>query len=139
MIELTSTVNQHSTTLNSPKSFPAFFGMQIRLYLFLASDQATTLVRDGFPDTDRRYRLQPEEYTACSAFNPKSLVEVVLELNRETLERYRQELQMPAEQEFEDEDGVGNPTAEPIYWYEFPASVLRETCRSSRIIGQKRV
>lgn len=108
--------------------------MRIKLYLFLPHAEAEELIHNGFPDSTRRYRLHPEEYTACSAFNPKSLVEVVLDQDRETLRPYRHELELPVEDEFTSDEEFGAMEAEPIYWYELPARILRERCHSRRII-----
>jgi hypothetical protein len=117
--------------------------MRIKLYLFLPGDQALLLVQNGFPDSSKRFRLNPEEYTACSAFNPQSLVEVELEMEARELQRYRHELEMPVEDDLAEDapaedapaadEEFGGSAAEPIYWYEFPASVLRLTCRTCRI------
>jgi hypothetical protein len=112
--------------------------MRIKLYLFLPGDQALLLVQNGFPDSSKRFRLNPAEYTACSAFNPQSLVEVELEMEARELQRYRHELEMPVEDDHAEEapaadEEFGGSAAEPIYWYEFPASVLRLTCRTCRI------
>lgn len=113
--------------------------MRVKLYVFLPHPEASELLRAGFPDSPRSYRLQPAEYTACSAFNPKSLVEVVLELDRGELAQHRHELEMPTGDDFgaEDlaaDDQFGGGTVEPIYWYDFPAHVLRRTCKSCRLI-----
>ncbi len=112
--------------------------MRLKLYLFLAQSQAQALVRDGFPDSARTYRLSPAEYTACSAFNPQSLVEVTVELERAELQRYRRELELPQVDDAADEDEFGAAEAEPIYWYELPANVLCKACCSSRIITGRR-
>lgn len=107
--------------------------MRIKLYLFLPRAEADELVRSGFQDSSRRYRLNPADYTACSAFNPKSLVEIDLELDREELARYRRELELPVEDDLPADDEF-TAAAEPIYWYELPARVLRERCRSRRVV-----
>lgn len=111
--------------------------MQIKLYILLPHPQAERIVAEGFEESTRSYRLSPAEYTACSAFNPQSLIEIVLELERATLNRYRQELEQPVDDEFAADDEFGATVVEPIHWYELPAKVLRKTCRSCRIINSR--
>lgn len=111
--------------------------MRIKLYLFLPRTEAEELVRSGFPDSSRRYRLSPEEYTACSAFNRNSLVELGLEMPPTELNRYRHELELPVEDFEGEEDAFGSTPVDPIYWYEFPARVLRACCRSLRIMTNR--
>lgn len=110
--------------------------MRIKLYLFLPRAEAEELVRSGFPDSNRGYRLNPADYTACSAFNPKSLVEIDLELDREELARYRQQLELPFDEDAAGDEEFAGPAAEPIHWYELPAQVLRTACRSCRFAAR---
>ena len=111
--------------------------MQLKLYIQLPRPQAEAVVREGFAGSKKNYRLSPAEYTACSAFSRQALVELQLELSSEEARRYRREVEMPG---WDDEATEGEESDErggkPIYWYEFPAEVLRKFCRKRSLLSR---
>ena len=109
--------------------------MQLKLYILLPRPQAEAVVREGFADSKKNYRLSPAEYTACSAFSRQALVELQLELSSEEARRYRREVEMPGwDDEVADDPEPVESRLEPIYWYEFPSDVLNKVCRKRSLV-----
>lgn len=112
--------------------------MQLKLYILLPRPQAEAVVREGFADSKKNYRLSPAEYTACSAFSRQALVELQLELSSDEARRYRREVEMPGwDDEATEEQEPDERGGEPIYWYEFPADVLNRICRKRSLIERR--
>jgi len=120
----------------SPSSFSGP-SMQLKLYILLPRPQAERLIEKGFEEGPKSYRLSPAEYTACSAFSRQALVELQLELSSDEARRYRREVEMPG---WDDEATEGEESddrdGKPIYWYEFPAEVLRNFCRKRSLLSR---